>query len=142
MGGKSVDFKGKNANIRGGHHTLPPSPLSASGTGGGVVLWCPPPKTAFYVMKTRLLPPTELCGALWWACGAHWWLNYLVDNLFPAIPHIHLFSGYLFTLKQRGNSVLAIIGAHPPKLLDQTAMRCSLECGGFGLSAAIRGMII
>ena len=34
VGGKSVDFKGKNANIRGGHHTYPPSPLSASGTGG------------------------------------------------------------------------------------------------------------
>ena len=69
-----------------------------------------------------LIPPTELCGALWWACGAHWWLNYLVDNLFAAIPHIHLFSGYLLALKQRGNSVLAIIGAHPPKLLDQIAM--------------------
>ena len=48
VGGKSVDFKGKNANIGGGDHTLPPSPLSASGTGGGVVLWCPSTFGTFY----------------------------------------------------------------------------------------------
>ena len=49
-------------------------------------------------------------------------LNDFVQDLFIAVSSIHLFSGYLFTLKQRGNSVLAIIGANPPKLLDQVAM--------------------
>ena len=49
-------------------------------------------------------------------------LDDFVQDLFIAVSSIHLFSGYLFTFKQRGNSVLAIIGAHPPKLLDQVAM--------------------
>ena len=70
VGVQYTDFKGKNGNIGGKLHIDPPSPLSASGTGGGVVLWCPPPKTAFYVMKTVYWTPTELYGALWWGCGA------------------------------------------------------------------------
>jgi hypothetical protein len=47
-----IEIKGKNGNIGGATSHLPPSPLSASGTGGGRGFVVPPPKTAFYVMKT------------------------------------------------------------------------------------------
>ena len=53
-------------------------------------------------------------------CGQ--FLDDFIDNFGFAVARIYLFSGYLLALKQRGNSVLAIIGAHPPKLLDQVAM--------------------
>ena len=136
VGVQYTDFKGKNGNIGGKLHIDPPSPLSASGTGGGVVLWCPPPKTAFYVMKTRLLPPTELCGALWWACGAHWWLNYLVDNLFAAHPHRHF-------------QDLVLVQDHPQRVPEQaiqhgmkSGLNFLLWCGGHASKgAAVKGIV-
>lgn len=67
-----------------------------------------------------LQPTTDYHKNMW--CPVAGFLDNFIDDFGFAVARIHLFSGYLFTLKQRGNSVLAIIGAHPPKLLDQIAM--------------------
>ena len=60
-------------------------------------------------------------------CGQ--FLDDFIDDFGFAVARIYLFSGYLLALKQRGNSVFSIIGAHPPKLLDQVAMPDALLPG-------------
>ena len=82
-----------------------------------------------------LQPTTDHHKNMWCPvvpCGQ--FLDDFIDDFGFAVARIHLFSGYLFTLKQRGNSVLAIIGAHPPKLLDQVAMLDAFFPGLFDIS--------
>ena len=75
--------------------------------------------TYLYEENNMLQPTPDHHKNMWCPvvpCGQ--FLDDFIDDFGFAVARIHLFSGYLFTLKQRGNSVLAIIGAHPPKLLD------------------------
>ena len=46
-------------------------------------------------------------------------LKDFVDDFWLTVPSNPLFSGYLFTFKERGNSVLTIVRTHVPKFPDQ-----------------------
>ena len=125
VGAQYTDLKGKNANIGWGPHFTPLSTFSVWDRGGcGFVV--PVNIWGFLSSKNSALrektTPTKHVVPVWCPWCPLSELDDFVQDLLVAVSSIHLFSGYLFTLKQRRNSVLALIGAHPPKLFDQVAM--------------------